>query len=155
MFSILINGQVEGYFSGQMGLMQGDPMSSFLFVICIDYFTRIMNKTTASGFTFHQWCKELKLSHLCFVDDFFLCLLMEMWIQLRLFSQLLFIFRVSLVLDQIFIRVSFSLMKLMGQLERKFIAFYNLMKYLRTPLISCKLTEHHWQDLSTRFQLDL
>ena len=67
MFSILIN----GYFSSKKRLKQGDPMPPLLFLLCMDYFTRIMNKMTASGFTFHKKCKELKLSHLCFTDDLF------------------------------------------------------------------------------------
>lgn len=40
-----------------------------LFVLCMDYFTRVLNKKSAQGFTFHKKCRELQLSHLCFVND--------------------------------------------------------------------------------------
>lgn len=71
MFSIMVNGQLEGFFPGKQGLRQGDPISPLLFVLCMEYFTRVLNKNTGNGFIFHKNCAELKLSHLCFADDLF------------------------------------------------------------------------------------
>ena len=34
---MMINGQMEGYFSSKQGLLQGDLISHLLFVICMDY----------------------------------------------------------------------------------------------------------------------
>ena len=60
-YSVVINGQIEGYFPVKQGLSQGDPLSSLLFVLCMDYFTRVLNKKSAQGFTFQKKCRELQL----------------------------------------------------------------------------------------------
>lgn len=92
MFSIMVNGQLEGYFPGKQGLQQGDPISPLLFVLCMEYFSRILNKAICSGFLFHKNCKAMKLSHLCFVDDL-LFFPMEMLLQL-LYKVFFRIFRI-------------------------------------------------------------
>lgn len=71
MFSVSINGQMEGYFPGKCGLRQGDPISLLLFVLCMEYLTRIFQKITLEWFTFHRDCESLKLCLPCFVDDLF------------------------------------------------------------------------------------
>lgn len=48
-------------------------MSLFIFVICMEYFTRIMYRVaTLQGITFHCKCKGLQLNYLCFADDMLL-----------------------------------------------------------------------------------
>jgi hypothetical protein len=76
-FSICLNGTLVGYFEGRKGLRQGDPLSPYLFVLAMEVLARILVDHTkdGSGFKFHPKCLKLKLTHLCFADEFFLRLI--------------------------------------------------------------------------------
>ncbi|KAL8122679.1 hypothetical protein AgCh_010876 [Apium graveolens] len=67
-FSVKLNGVIHGYFKGTKGLRQGDPMSPYIFALCMNIFSCILNKTP-EGFKYHWRCKELRLNHLFFADD--------------------------------------------------------------------------------------
>ncbi|XP_019106857.1 uncharacterized mitochondrial protein AtMg01250-like [Beta vulgaris subsp. vulgaris] len=73
-FSIMLNGSMHGYFSSAHGLRQGDPMSPLLFVLCMEYLSRVLIHSVSNmpQFHFHPNCKSLKLTHLCFVDELIL-----------------------------------------------------------------------------------
>ena len=69
-FSVHIYGQTAGKFLGGKRLKQGDPLSPLLFVITVEYLSRLLHKTTLTkGFQFHPHCKPLKLTQLMFADD--------------------------------------------------------------------------------------
>ena len=69
-FSINLNGELVGFFSGTRGLRQGDPISPYLFVLVMEVFSCIMRETgRKDGFAYHWRCRKEKLSHLCFADD--------------------------------------------------------------------------------------
>ena len=70
-YSVAINGELNGFFEGRKGLRQGDPISPYLFVICMDIFSRIIERKIkdSSSFKYHWRCRKSKLSHLCFADD--------------------------------------------------------------------------------------
>lgn len=69
-FSLSINGSMEGYFKGQRGLRQGDPISLFLFVIGMEYLSRMLKALhEAPSFKFHARCRVYKVTHLAFADD--------------------------------------------------------------------------------------
>lgn len=72
-FSFQINGSLEGLLDGKRGLRQGDPLSPYLFVLCMDYFTRLLRRNgTDPKFSYHPKCKKLGLIQLGFVDDLML-----------------------------------------------------------------------------------
>lgn len=69
-FSILVNGEPYGYFRGRKGLRQGDPVSPYVFVIVMEYLSRLLSRLDADNrFSYHLHCKEIKLKHLSFADD--------------------------------------------------------------------------------------
>lgn len=69
-FSIIVNGNTYGHFMGKRGIKQGDPHSSYLFILGIEYLS-LMMKTLESraDFSFHPSCHDIKLTHLAFADD--------------------------------------------------------------------------------------
>ena len=48
-FSILINGQSQGYFSYSRGVRQGDPLSPLLFCLVEDFLSRCISSKTDQG----------------------------------------------------------------------------------------------------------
>lgn len=72
-YSITLNGGLYENIQGKRGLRQSDPISLLIFVIYMEYFSRIMKRVAdIPGFEYHTKCKGLRLNHLCFVDDVFL-----------------------------------------------------------------------------------
>ncbi|KAM6577500.1 hypothetical protein CsatB_029337 [Cannabis sativa] len=69
-YNLLMNGRIQGKFKGEKGLRQGDPMSPLIFVLIMEYLTRLLAHFSGrKGFGFHPLCKHLKLTSLCFADD--------------------------------------------------------------------------------------
>ncbi|CAH1432193.1 unnamed protein product [Lactuca virosa] len=70
-FSISINGENKGYFMGQRGLRQGDPMSPYLFTLIMEVFNLMIKRRIQQNpkHKYHWRCGKQKLTHLCFADD--------------------------------------------------------------------------------------
>lgn len=69
-FSIQINGELAGYFNSKRGLRQGCSLSPYMFVICIQVLSKLLDKAVVErSIGYHPYCKELSLTHLCFDDD--------------------------------------------------------------------------------------
>uniref|UniRef100_A0A803L7F3 Reverse transcriptase domain-containing protein n=1 Tax=Chenopodium quinoa TaxID=63459 RepID=A0A803L7F3_CHEQI len=61
------------YCEGGRGIREGDPMSPLLFVLVLEYLTRLMRKISKlRRFRFYSRCKSLGLNHLVFADDLML-----------------------------------------------------------------------------------
>lgn len=69
-YSNLINGNPKGRIKAQRGIRQGDPLSPFLFVLVMNYLSRLLlhleDKGAIKGVTLSN---NYHISHLLFVDD--------------------------------------------------------------------------------------
>ncbi|XP_017227807.1 uncharacterized protein LOC108203403 [Daucus carota subsp. sativus] len=70
MLSVKINGAIEGFFAAGSGLRQGDPLSPYLFVLCMEILRSCLEKHTSLPDFKHHWLsKDLKITHISFADD--------------------------------------------------------------------------------------
>ncbi|KAL8111933.1 hypothetical protein AgCh_019582 [Apium graveolens] len=67
-FSVKLNGIVHGYFAGAQGIRQGDPLSPYLFTICMNVLSCLL-KPMPPNFKYHFKCKHMDITHLVFADD--------------------------------------------------------------------------------------
>ncbi|CAN4105321.1 unnamed protein product [Withania somnifera] len=59
-YSILINGYPNTPFEAKKGLRQGDPLSPYLFVLCMEYFTKLLKKLRqCQVFKYHPKCDKM------------------------------------------------------------------------------------------------
>ncbi|KAF7141840.1 hypothetical protein RHSIM_Rhsim06G0099000 [Rhododendron simsii] len=69
-YTLSLNGEATGYIMGQKGLWQGDPLSSYLFVLVMEILTCLLReKSMLPEFHFHWRCGHTKIINLCFADD--------------------------------------------------------------------------------------
>ena len=69
--AVIINGKKSEEFQHSRGLRQGDPMFPFLFNMCLEYLTSLIDKACADKKWIPFWVgtKKVPISHLMFADD--------------------------------------------------------------------------------------
>ena len=69
--TILLNGGKLDSFNPKRGLRQGDPMSPYVFILCMEVLRALINQEIASGDWKHISTSKNgpAFSHLFFVDD--------------------------------------------------------------------------------------
>nr|XP_009622861.1 uncharacterized protein LOC104114187 [Nicotiana tomentosiformis] len=73
LYSVLINGKPTVPFEAKKGLRQGDPLSLFLFVMAMEYLSRLLKPLKENkNFKFHPKCAKVNLVQLGFADDLLL-----------------------------------------------------------------------------------
>jgi len=70
-FSILINGQPTNYFQPKRGIRQGDPLSPYIFILCAEVLSSLIEKSQKEGYVhgISIATNAPKISHLLYVDD--------------------------------------------------------------------------------------
>lgn len=69
-FSVQVNGELAGFFQSKRGLRQGCALSPYLFVICMNVLSHMLDRAAERSLIgYHPRCKNLLLTHLCFADD--------------------------------------------------------------------------------------
>lgn len=69
-FSVVVNGELHGFFKGKKGLRQGDPISSLLFVLAMDVLSKMLDEGVLNKrFKPHPSCEAPLITHLSFTDD--------------------------------------------------------------------------------------
>lgn len=69
-FSVVVNGELHGYFQGKKGLRQGDPVSSLLFVLAMDVLSKMLDQGARNNrFKPYPSCEAPLITHLSFADD--------------------------------------------------------------------------------------
>ena len=69
-FSMLINEVAKGLIQSQRDLRQGCPLSPYLFIICTEVFTNLLNQAESNQLIQGlKFSRDLSISHLLFADD--------------------------------------------------------------------------------------
>lgn len=69
-YNILINGFPLVPFQAKKGLRQEDPMSTYMFALCMEYLSRCLNTLSDSfNFSHHPKCKRTNTTCLLFAND--------------------------------------------------------------------------------------
>lgn len=75
-FYVLLNGSSYGFVKPERGIRQGDPLSPFLFILCMEALVHIMNKAEQDRrLTWMRLTQDCpSIHHILFVDgNLFLC----------------------------------------------------------------------------------
>lgn len=151
--SISLNGKMHGFIKSKRGLREGDPLSPYLFVLAMEYLSRMIKAIAANqNFNYHLKCDKIGLTHLPFADDISrgdvesVSLLYYTLVQFGKFSGL----KLNLSKSQIF-NAGVPNAEI---LEMQYITSFSLgefpVRYLGTPLVYGKMKACHFTPLLER-----
>lgn len=70
-YTLLVNGSPEGYIIPERGIRQGDPLSPYLFILCVEVLSHMMNQAMENrsllGIKIANQAPAV--NHLLFADD--------------------------------------------------------------------------------------
>ncbi|GAV86625.1 RVT_1 domain-containing protein/Exo_endo_phos domain-containing protein/DUF4283 domain-containing protein/zf-CCHC_4 domain-containing protein, partial [Cephalotus follicularis] len=67
MYLVILNGSMYGFFPGERGLRQGDPLSPYLFALSMDLLSHLLHPSVLGRqFRFHPRCQRVGITHLCY-----------------------------------------------------------------------------------------
>ena len=71
LFAVRINEQTHGCITPSRGLLQGDPLFPYLFLVCVEDLSTLIKKATSDGVIegVKVCCHGPSLSHLFFAND--------------------------------------------------------------------------------------
>ena len=146
-FFISLNGQQSDKFKGGRGLRQGDPLSPLLFVLAMDYLSRLLKRASQqAGFKYHPHCRKLGLTHLVFADDLMLFCKADPP-SLQLFNRALTSFRDTAGLGTNLLKSQMVLGGCDDTLQQQCLLLSGLkeanfpLKYLGVPITTSRLTK--------------
>ncbi|XP_057747786.1 uncharacterized protein LOC130966983 [Arachis stenosperma] len=161
--NILWNGSPSETFRPTRGIRQGDPLSPYIFVLCIERLSHLINKLIHEK----QWEPIMlsrggpKISHLCFADDLVLFAKADMK-QVQIIKNALSLFcgcsgqKVNLGKSCVFFssNVNHNTRHHLSQ-ELGINLTVNLGKYLGVPLIHERCNKQHFQFIIDKMQSKL
>lgn len=69
-YRVKINGITKGFFAAKRGSRQGDQLSPYIFVLCMEVLSQLLNRAAMEDrILYHPLCAKLKLTHLSFAYD--------------------------------------------------------------------------------------
>ncbi|XP_047340244.1 uncharacterized protein LOC124943816 [Impatiens glandulifera] len=72
-FIVSVNEVHDGYFKGENGVRQGDPISSYLFLLIMGIFENIFKMLRKNlPYIHHPQCRKEDITHIFFADDLFI-----------------------------------------------------------------------------------
>nr|XP_009774720.1 PREDICTED: uncharacterized protein LOC104224729 [Nicotiana sylvestris] len=145
-YSLLFNGGVTPRFQAKRGLKQGDPMSTYLFVLVMEYLNRSLKQLRHNpDFNYHPRCNKMEIVHICFADDLIMCCradVISVKLMMKQFNHFSEVSRLKANLEKSSLYVARVNSRLKNQIlkEMQFSKGEIPLRYLGVPLSSKKIT---------------
>lgn len=157
-YQFSINGQSNISMKAATGLRQGDPISPLLFVIVMEYLHMKMGEfKKCPDFKFYSKCEKLELIDLSFADDLLLFSREDAkFVQMMMTKFNSFLKSKGLTVNRAKCKTYYGGMDISEKNQivnmNGFIKGQFPFRYLGIPLMSRKLSSHHWLELCEKIR---